>query len=84
MVDGVYPRTHGETYEWVVRVDGRWGLSPYTRGNLPLVSGIPLGLGSIPVHTGKPSWIDDTPILWGVYPRTHGETFRIGFNIPLC
>ena len=50
------------------------GLSPYTRGNPRHRQAILRGLRSIPVHTGKPVAILRMFAMWGVYPRTHGET----------
>ena len=73
----VYPRTHGETYRKYIGAIDEKGLSPYTRGNLPLDRLSDDLTGSIPVHTGKPyhspHWWNDS---W-VYPRTHGETAAV-------
>ena len=72
----VYPRTHGET-DGYFKVPGKGlGLSPYTRGNHPILSVPADRAGSIPVHTGKPSITCGLFISSGVYPRTHGETGR--------
>ena len=72
----VYPRTHGETSPSLFPMPIMRGLSPYTRGN-PEPKGYEIEiLGSIPVHTGKPSWVARATPSIGVYPRTHGETSR--------
>ena len=70
----VYPRTHGETnpVTWISKP--RLGLSPHTRGNQLIDTGIPFTIGSIPAHTGKPSTGDGEELPGAVYPRTHGET----------
>ena len=52
---GVYPRTHGETMSQIKDHVCDWGLSPYTRGNLSGCINTSTSLGSIPVHTGKPT-----------------------------
>ena len=74
--NGVYPRTHGETILQGCIDAGRWGLSPYTRGNLATSRLRQRLSGSIPVHTGKPSHAVNTCSMSWVYPRTHGETWR--------
>ena len=75
----VYPRTHGETLLVLRLLRSIRGLSPYTRGNPCSGLWTRDKAGSIPVHTGK-------PLLWaldqsqrGVYPRTHGETFKYSY-----
>ena len=81
----VYPRTHGETIciDWDRAVSE--GLSPHTRGNQIATQAIGLYPGSIPAHTGKPSWLAVHPSCVWVYPRTHGETIheRITAVVPV-
>ena len=71
----VYPRTHGEKPN-----TGCQGLSPYTRGNPRAMEDSPLRLlvmGSIPVHTGKPTrfWAK------GLSPYTRGNPHLGAFNL---
>ena len=51
----VYPRTHGETRRVAGGGSTVRGLSPYTRGNHILDWLGQQIIGSIPVHTGKPT-----------------------------
>ena len=71
---GVYPRTHGETNARRATDTRYGGLSPYTRGNLPVKRQSINQQRSIPVHTGKPNEVHLKFLSGGVYPRTHGET----------
>ena len=71
----VYPRTHGETWFRTARETSASGLSPHTRGNLLERCDVTEYLGSIPAHTGKPMRTMAISKTYGVYPRTHGETF---------
>ncbi len=74
---GVYPRTHGETIVATTKIYSDMGLSPYTRGNPRRHLRMYIQNGSIPVHTGKPTFFASIPVHSEVYPRTHGETFRL-------
>ena len=76
-VSTVYPRTHGETPDVCFCLGKVLGLSPYTRGNLRHRPPSRWSLWSIPVHTGKPYPVCDSPSSYWVYPRTHGETLTI-------
>ena len=73
----VYPRTHGETGNALGFQPGCPGLSPYTRGNPISSCTIRHNQRSIPVHTGKPAENTVSRGKSRVYPRTHGETFRV-------
>ena len=75
-LNGVYPRTHGETPRRTSRAYPYEGLSPHTRGN-PWARARAAALRrrwSIPAHTGKPHESNDLSDVIEVYPRTHGET----------
>ena len=50
----VYPRPRGEARQGPRNGDGERGLSPPTRGSLVIVIAIPISIGSIPAHAGKP------------------------------
>ena len=74
----VYPRTHGEARDGVLREVVDSGLSPHTRGSLPDAFPEPDRQGSIPAHTGKPGTPAIASSLSRVYPRTHGEAAIAG------
>ena len=73
ILDGVYPRSHGEAVEAEKIADRRGGLSPLTRGSPTLYRSLADSLGSIPAHTGKPLSASIMIRLIPVYPRSHGE-----------
>ena len=75
----VYPRTHGGTGFPSSLVPQYPGLSPHTRGNRRSRAGGWPGTGSIPAHTGEPSSTRGRCALSGVYPRTHGGTWDLGW-----
>ena len=51
----VYPRPRGGTYDIREIEGGEAGLSPPTRGNLPLALKSAIAPGSIPAHAGEPA-----------------------------
>ena len=73
----VYPRPHGEAPSSRGAGTGPQGLSPPTRGSLGRPVRDPVDAGSIPAHTGKPSQRPSRARRWRVYPRPHGEAWRI-------
>ena len=74
LIDKVYPRSCGETANRSLRQPARPGLSPLMRGN-PFRTLFPLSrLGSIPAHAGKPRAVPGAWGIYGVYPRSCGET----------
>ena len=70
----VYPRTHGGTLMRRAEELADAGLSPHTRGNLPVIGRARFAAGSIPAHTGEPPCARAISMRMRVYPRTHGGT----------
>ena len=70
----VYPRPRGGTFGVIVRMPGRKGLSPPTRGNRRRSSPYDMVMRSIPAHAGEPLASGGTPISRAVYPRPRGGT----------
>ena len=70
----VYPRPRGGTGGGVGRADAPDGLSPPTRGNLPVQRSEKLRSGSIPAHAGEPKYATPGASTPGVYPRPRGGT----------
>ena len=81
-VHRVYPRTRGETKAWEPYFYETEGLSPHARGNLRRYGLPSLGFGSIPARAGKPFRSSWSFPLYGVYPRTRGETLSPGAAAP--
>ena len=73
----VYPRPHGEADWGPPTPRSNIGLSPPTRGSRRLEVRQPVGLGSIPAHTGKPPWPPAGGSRRKVYPRPHGEALMV-------
>ena len=71
---GAYPRSRGETRNNIHTLLSKAGLSPLTRGNLPLPASGTQKQGPIPAHAGEP--IRTSRILWcsWAYPRSRGGT----------
>ena len=72
----VYPRPRGGTGGFAAMGAGFAGLSPPTRGNLPVVNFARLDVGSIPAHAGEPLQGLFRAIFGKVYPRPRGGTIR--------
>ena len=51
------------------------GLSPPTRGNLPVLAVRQHAVGSIPAHAGEPCYSQDYFPKYKVYPRPRGGTY---------
>ena len=80
VVQGVYPRTGGETVVATGFTNSASGLSPHGRGNLLLAQPHNGGTGSIPARAGKPgASCGNRAHLW-VYPRTGGETLGANYS----
>ena len=72
----VYPRPRGGTLGWRLRIEGRRGLSPPTRGNHHVLVPPRQLAGSIPAHAGEPELSRSGARPSGVYPRPRGGTGR--------
>ncbi len=68
----VYPRARGGAYSVSAGSASSRGLSPRTRGSLPLPALGRLPLGSIPAHAGEPRTELLPRLLPEVYPRARG------------
>ena len=53
------------------------GLSPHIRGNQAGFPAVFTPQGSIPAHTGEPTYKCPHGAFRGVYPRTYGGTRRL-------
>ncbi len=77
----VYPRPHGEAARSACGGTVLHGLSPPTRGSRPPNFAATIFIGSIPAHTGKPSYYPDGSHCPGVYPRPHGEAYPYSASV---
>ena len=70
----VYPRERGGTHDLGLEKYDVLGLSPRTRGNLDVGTGLFSQSGSIPAYAGEPTWnMPQCPSI-RVYPRERGGT----------
>ena len=74
VVSAVYPRGHGESLRWPLRLSQSSGLSPWARGILSAAFGRITETRSIPVGTGNPQQSCTAWPARRVYPRGHGES----------
>ena len=78
----VYPRAYGGTESEGSPILRPWGLSPRIRGNRGCLGRSAGSGGSIPAHTGEPSWDSLWPVVFRVYPRAYGGTTDRSLSYP--
>ena len=71
---GAYPRSHGATSTYALRLGSARGLSPLARGNLAGARQWFCWPGPIPARTGQPPLPLGKPCWHTAYPRSHGAT----------